>query len=169
MNPPITSVRQSAHPMAFRLDALQDTSWSLVGTAGALFVALGGVDAALVWYPPAFGQPEWEFGSITASLNGLPLVVMGLVLGAAAAAKQHRVMLARVLAIVMAVLAVAILAAAVLYLSDVPMALRATRENAAALQGMRKSLVKTLTQLVCYPTGLLIMAWQLRGSTRSGT
>jgi len=40
---------------------------------------------ALLWYPLQFGSADWEFGTISAYLNGMPLGTLGLALLAAGA------------------------------------------------------------------------------------
>jgi len=65
-------------------------SWQLLATAGWAFLVVGGMDVGLVWYPAAFGNAGWEFGSITTSLNGLPLPLMGLALVLASATARAK-------------------------------------------------------------------------------
>ena len=52
-------------------------AWQLLATVAWAFLIVGGLDVGLVWYPAAFGNAGWEFGSVTAMLNGFPLPVMG--------------------------------------------------------------------------------------------
>src|SRR5687767_11526069 len=54
--------------------------WPLLGLIGLAFTVIGAVDIALAWYPSALGSAEWEFGTIGATLNGLPLPALGLFL-----------------------------------------------------------------------------------------
>lgn len=131
--------------------------WRFLGWAGWVFVAVGGVDSLLTWFPLALGQPEWEFGTITASLNGLPLPVLGLVLVLGANVAAGRTWMVRVVAVVMLLLALVVLAVAVLYMLNVPLALRAVTDPLAR-QGVLKAMVKTVVQVIAYPTGLIAMA-----------
>src|SRR6185437_6901598 len=55
-------------------------AWRVVGWVGIAFVVMGFTDVALAWYPTAFGNPEWEFGAISATLNGFALPTLGLYL-----------------------------------------------------------------------------------------
>ncbi len=55
-------------------------AWTLLAIAGWGFFLIGLMDVAFVWYPTAFGNGGWEFGSVTAALNGLPLPALGLAL-----------------------------------------------------------------------------------------
>ena len=47
---------------------------------GLAFLVAGGADLVLTWFPAAFGTAEWEFGTITQTLNGLPVPTLGLAL-----------------------------------------------------------------------------------------
>src|SRR2546426_806988 len=92
-----------------------DFGWLLLGSLGLVFTVVGGTDVLLTWVPVRFGNPEWEFGTVTSSLDGLPLVTMGLVLMLAAGTARGMRWVVRTVALVMVVLAVAIALAAVLY------------------------------------------------------
>jgi hypothetical protein len=138
-------------------------SWRLLGWTGWLFVVVGGVDSLLTWLPLSLGQPEWEFGTVTASLNGLPLPVLGLVLVLGASLVAGRVVMARVVAVLMVILALCVLAAGLLYALNVPLALRAVTDPVAR-QGVLKAMTKTIVQVVAYPTGLItlaVIAWSM--------
>jgi hypothetical protein len=41
---------------------------------------VGLVDLALAWIPPRFGVVEWEFGTISSTLDSLPVSAMGTTL-----------------------------------------------------------------------------------------
>ena len=134
-------------------------AWRALGVLGVVFVLVGGIDTLLIWYPPSFGTPEWEFGSITASLDGLPVPTMGLVLLLASALHGGNVRLAKVLAVVLTILAVVILLAAVLYAINVPLGLRAVQNaGPVATQGMKKSIIKAAVQMLVYPAGYILVA-----------
>jgi len=143
-------------------------AWRALAALGVVFVVVGGVDALLVWFPTSFGQADWEFGTVTAGLNGLPLPLVGVALVLGDALMNGKRVVVRVVAVLLLVLAAMILAMGVLYATDIPLALRAVGpgESVARL-GVEKSMFKTISQLVSYPTGLIIvgvMAWR---STRS--
>ncbi len=137
--------------------------WRLLGWVGWMLVVVGGVDSLLTWLPLSLGQPEWEFGTVTASLNGLPLPVLGLVLVLVANLMAGRTLMVRVVAVMMLVLAVMVLVAGLLYALNVPLALRAVSDPLAR-QGVLKAMVKTAVQVVAYPTGLIAaaaIAWSM--------
>ena len=131
--------------------------WRLLGWIGWVYIVVGGVDSLLTWLPLSLGQPEWEFGTITASLNGLPLPVLGLVLVLCANLMAGRVLVARVVIGLMLLLALIVLVAGLLYALNVPLALRAVTDPVAR-QGVLKAMIKTAVQVVAYPSGLIALA-----------
>jgi hypothetical protein len=151
-----------------RAVAQADTSqgsigWTFLMLIGAAFALVGGTDLAVAWIPQAFGNPEWEFGTVSSTLDGMPVFALGLalVLTAAVAGRERR--LARTIAVVFLLLAVAIVGMAVLYVTVVPLALRSIADPTIK-QGLMKAIVKSLTQAVVYPTvftWLGIKAWRL--------
>ena len=118
-----------------------DMAWKWVGRLGVLLLVVGLGDFALGWYPLNFGSVEWEFGTIAATFSGLPLVTMGFAafLGAGLARGQRWVVLTAAWAL--AVLAVFVGAMYLVFLLDVPVALRSV-EGVAEL-GIKKAIAKT--------------------------
>jgi hypothetical protein len=55
-------------------------AWRLVGLLGCVLLLVGLVDLALAWIPPRFGVVEWEFGTISSTLDSLPVSAMGTTL-----------------------------------------------------------------------------------------
>ena len=127
-----------------------NASWRLLGTIGVAFTLIGGLDVALAWHPLAFGNAQWEFGTITVSLTGMPLLALGLLLFLGAATARGSRLWIRVSAAVLLVLAIAILAAAVLYATDIPLALRAV-PNPLAKTALKKAMTKTACEALVYP------------------
>jgi hypothetical protein len=144
------------------LEAAPGLSWRLLGWTGWAFFALGGVDVALTWFPATFGNPEWEFGTVTASLNGLPVTTMGLALVLCAGIAQGQRWIIRTVAMVLLLLAAAILVSGLLYATNVPIALRTVTQEVAR-QGLMKAITKTSVQLVLYPAlfvTLAVVGWR---------
>lgn len=124
-------------------------SWAVLGWVGVIMLVVGGSDFALTWYPASFGNHEWEFGTVTASFNGLPILVMATGLILASSLQTGRRWLVVLATIVAFGLALWILAGVVLWATNIPLALRSVPES--VLVGMKKSLAKTLVQSVTYP------------------
>jgi hypothetical protein len=128
----------------------------IAGALGLTFAFVGLGDLALAWFPVAFGSPEWEFGTATTTLNGLPVPAMGLalLLGAALAADRPRH--ARTVATLLLILAVAILAIGVLWATTLPMAFRPVTNEVVRL-GLQKAVAKTAIQLLAYPPLFVVL------------
>lgn len=100
--------------------------WRVLGLFGLLLAVVGLVDVLLYLYPPAFDSPEWEFGTVTAMLSGLPLPSIGFgALGAWALVQGGRV--SRIaLGVVFFAMVALIAGAYLLFLLNVPLALSAS-------------------------------------------
>jgi hypothetical protein len=119
----------------------QPRAWKIIGWFGLLLAVIGGVDAALHWYPPAFSSPEWEFGTVATSVGALPLPTIGLaaLLGSFLARGVRWGIIT--MAVVLLVLGLTVLAAYGLFLLDVPLALNAATGPAAT--ALKKAIVRT--------------------------
>lgn len=138
-------------------------AWQLLGWIGLVFAIMGFVDIVLGWYPTAFGNPEWEFGTISGSLNAFALPMLGLylIVGSAVARGARRT--ARVGAIVMGLLAGTLFALSIIFLTVIPMAANSIRGNALLQLGMQKAIAKAIGLLIGY--GLLLLAGAVAGWT----
>jgi hypothetical protein len=136
-----------------------DFGWKLLGFVGGVLLVVGLVDLGLAFYPPMFGNPNWEFGTISGSLNSLPVPMLGLGLLLGAAVARGWILGTRVWAIVGIVLAVFIVAAAVIWALNLPLAFRSVQEPAARL-GLKKSVTKSVAQAILYPVAFLWIGWQ---------
>lgn len=140
-------------------------AWGLLVPAGLTFTLVGAADLALVWYPLGFGSAEWEFGSVTSMLNGLPVLVMGLAFLGMAAVAAGRRWAGRGIATVLVLLALTVVLMGGLYATTVPIALKAAPNPLVAL-GLKKAIAKTTIQAAVYPVLLLWMAiatWRRSG------
>jgi hypothetical protein len=141
--------------------------WALLGWIGMAFVVVGGVDFALAWYPPEFGNREWEFGTVTASFNGLPIVVLGLGLLLTSSLQTGRRWLGLLAALGCFGLFAWVVAGVVIYGTNVPLALSAVPPE--VLTGMKKAVVRTAVQSVAYPVLLAYLGWRSIGAVRGQT
>ena len=124
--------------------------WPLLGLIGLAFAAIGAVDIVLAWFPSALGSAEWEFGTIGATLNGLPLPALGLFLVLASGFARASRWQVRSVSIAFAVLVVALLAVALIYVTVIPVALGDVT-NGVVRTGLLKSVAKALVLLALYP------------------
>lgn len=83
--------------------------------AGAAFMVIGWTDISLLWYPLQLRSIDWEFATVTASINAMPLPTLGLVLLAAAGIARRSKGLMRIAAVFAVLAAVLVVAMAGLY------------------------------------------------------
>lgn len=123
------------------------TAWRMLGQFGLLLAVIGGIDILLHWYPAAFKSPEWEFGTVATTFASLPLPTMGLVaILASALARAARPNLAAI-AVVLSLLSLFVGIALLMFLFDVPLALRAATAPGVppeAATEMKRTVVRTL-------------------------
>jgi len=137
--------------------------WTVLSGIGLVFFLVGGLDIALAWYPLGFGSPAWEFGTVTLSLNGLPTPALGLGMGLASGVALGRRWQVRITAAALVGLAVLILVGAVLWVTNVPLALRST-EDPLGLLGIQRSVIKSSVQILCYPVAFVwigVAGWRM--------
>ena len=133
-------------------------AWAALGVVGALFLVVGVTDLLLAWVPPRFGNADWEFGTVTAMFNNLPVPAMGVGLALAGSTGAESLVGRRVAAIVAAVLAMWSLIAAVLLGLTLPLALGVVTE-AGPRQALVSSSVKTCVQIIAYTA---FFVWAVR-------
>jgi len=131
--------------------------WSLLLVMGWLFVIVGLLNIVLLWWPLQMGNPEYEFASVAASLDSLPLPTMGLAFILAASRASARPTSAKAATVIAIAVAVLVVLAAILYGLAVPLALKAVREGPVRL-GIMKSILKVSAQAVLYPIALIAFA-----------
>lgn len=106
--------------------------WSVLAALGAALALVGWTDVVLGTLPFRPGNPDWEFGVVSATLDAMPLGTLGLGLMAAAlSARGARRWLLGLTAVAWAVVA-ALVIAVLLYALSVPPVWRAV---APALHG----------------------------------
>ena len=139
-----------------------ETGWYLLGGMGLVFALVAGADLALTWYPAAFGNREWEFGTVSAVFDGLPLFAMGLALSFGAAVARGKIGLLKFWSIVMLVTGLVILGLLGLYARTLPVALTAVTDPLLRV-GLQKAVAKALLQGVGYTAAFLwtgILGWK---------
>lgn len=139
-------------------------TWALLGWVGLALLVVGGADFALTWYPMEFGNREWEFGTVTQSFNGLPILVLGLGLLLTSSALIDRKWLALLAAFGALGLLLWVVAGVALWAKTVPIALSGTPVE--VLTGMKKAIARTAVQSVTYPVILGFLLWRGIEATR---
>jgi hypothetical protein len=146
---PILGTPQRTQPRAQDVRRPND-AWAILSWVAFAFLIMSGTDIALAWYPASFGNPEWEFGAISATLNGFALPTLALYLILASAIARGRLVLTRVLAVVLGLLTIAIGFLGLVYATVIPEALNSVSKNELLTTGMRKAVVKALVLLLAY-------------------
>jgi hypothetical protein len=130
----------------------------VLGWLGLALIALAVVDLAASVYPPAFANPEWEFGTLIVLLNGMPRVVLGLGLGAFASLNRKSTPGARRYAWSGVVVAVLLVAVSAYVIFTVGLQILAAQSDPALLLALRQQVAKAALQAVVLPLTLLVIA-----------
>lgn len=139
---------------------------ALLKALGLAFVLIGLADVALLWFPTRFESVAWEFHTLSQTLSGLPMAVLGLGLLSygmvRAPTRAGRLGLSAVLLIA----ALALIGAAALYATVVPSIVSQTPPE--AMLGVRRAVIKDGVGAVVYPILLLYMAVRVWRSAPEG-
>ena len=155
----VTIIGPSKKPNDAELDG---SGWVALGMIGALFLVVGMTDLILAWVPPRFGNADWEFGTVSAMFNNLPVPAMGIGLGLAGATGVRSAKGSRAVSLVAGVLAVWCLLAAVFFGLTLPLALGSITEPGPR-QALMTSMTKTIVQFVAY-TAFFVWAFRFAWS-----
>ena len=167
MASPRVLVREDERSGRSYLPPAPDFGWQVIGWLGVTFLLVGGLDIALAWYPFNLGNAEWEFGTISQTFDGLPVVTMGLALCLGAAIARGWRQGVRLFGILFLVAAVLIIAALVIYGLNLPLAFKSV-QNPLLRTGLKKAVTKAIGQGVFYPAAFIIMGLKaLRHASRS--
>lgn len=128
-------------------------AWRPLGWFGLLFVVIGLADMALVWYPLRPGNPTWEFGAIDLAFSTLPVLTIGIAAVLAAALGRGRRRAAMFWAVMCTGLGLACVAGYLVFLSDVPLALR--NAPAEVLTGVKKAVFRNTVFGVAFASAYL--------------
>lgn len=124
---------------------------------GVALFFLGSVDLGLTWFPTSFGNREWEFATVTASFNGMPLILIGLALAVGTAGLEGRRWWALLGSITGLVFLVWVLASTVLWATNIPLAMGAV--EGVAMTAMKKAILKTALQSLVLPITFGVVAF----------
>jgi hypothetical protein len=123
-------------------------AWQWAGRLALVLTVAALADWAIALVPPSFGQLEWEFGTLTAIMSGLPLVAIGfagILASELARGRRTGIIVASVATLL---LAFAILGGLILYSLDAPVALSSVQ--GVAHLGVSKAIAKTLTMGILF-------------------
>jgi hypothetical protein len=131
--------------------------WRVFGWLGLAFLLVGAADLVLAWVPEAFGRPDWEFGTVVTTLQNIPVPAMGLALVMVWAVVEERLVVVRVAAVAFGLSALVILALAVLFATNVPIAMSSVTDPMAKL-GLKKATARVAVQVVVYGAVFVVLA-----------
>ena len=120
--------------------------------AGVAITLVGLTDVGLLWYPPQFGNAEWEFGNLSDTFSALSLTTLGFALLAAGVITRGSKLALYIIGAVFAFFTLATLGALALFALNLPVAFGGTP---AALRTtvkliMAKNAVLALTYIMLY-------------------
>lgn len=124
------------------------SAWTMLMVLGLALAIVGFTDVGLLFFPGRWASVDWEFGTVSAAFEGLPLGTLGLGLMCTAAVARGRRIALGVLGVLQFVLALALILMLLVFLLDLPVVLRAV--DPAMRPTLMKSLVKTGAMAVVY-------------------
>jgi len=160
----VASAKNQRHPGSAPPDS--SPSWLILGWIGLAFLVVGGLDFLLLWFPLNLGNPEWEFGTVTQSFNGLPILLLGVGLLTVASQAADRRWWGLVGLGASALLLLWVLGGAVIWALNVSLALETVPDELAL--GVRRAVLKTAVQAVTYSTALGYLGWKSWKAASSG-
>jgi len=140
---------------------------NLAVAAGLGLAAIGLVDVALLWASPRFGSPEWEFGTISGTLEAMTLPTVGIaILSAGLIARGSRIA-AYLVAVLCLLLALFAIACSGLFALTVPPAWRGTPPPLKP--AVKVTLVKNAVLAMTYIPLFVFLSWTAFRSARKRT
>jgi hypothetical protein len=128
---------------------------------GLALALVGWSDVIIGLYPYRVGNPDWEFGAVSAALNSMPLGALGLGVSVAAAIAQRRRLALITLGVVCALVTAFMVVSGGMYLLSVPVILKAVP---TAMRGqVFLVIIKALLLLFTYTSLYVILcrfAWK---------
>lgn len=126
------------------------TAYTLLGLLGGAFALVGLVDLGLLWYPPDFGNAGWEFGTLSRTLDSVPMAGLGFGLLAFAAVRHpgRRGGWVRVVGVLFVLAALVFVAMGAMYATVVPEVV--SRSPAESALAMNRAVIKNFVEVVVY-------------------
>lgn len=165
-----TAVKTATRPVYLAPAGLPAVAWMFLAV-GAVLALVGWIDVALLYYPPGFGNNEWEFGTIAQTFDALPTATVAtFLLAVGLRARGGRPLTARLFAALCGVVALAVVALLLVFLLDIPIAWRAItrvppggQQNLMAIAGVKRGILKVAAYGIGYAAcylALAVMMWR---------
>ena len=137
---------------------------NLAIAAGVGLAAIGLVDVMLLWASPRFGSPEWEFGTISGTLEALTLPTIGIALLSAGLIARGSRIAAYLVAVLCLLLTLFAIACSGLFALTVPPAWRGTPPPLKP--AVKVTLVKNAVLAMTYIPLFAYLSWTAFRSAR---
>src|SRR4051812_23372089 len=102
MKEPVVSAQGSDRIAAEQADSA--SGWKYLFVVGIAVAVVGVIDLAMLFFPAQWASLDWEFGTLSAVVQGMPLVTLGIGMMCAAAVANGWLLTRRLMAILMLVL-----------------------------------------------------------------
>ncbi len=131
----------------------------VLGTLGTALAALGVAEIVLVFIPSAWGNREWEFGSVVAVMDGLPIVVLGISLLLYSLVTREKDRWVRLVGGLGMVVGVVLLVGGIAILARTVGPAFASVTDPLVRLGVQKAVGKLVLQLAISPAALMLVCW----------
>ena len=153
---------------AARLEAGDPVAgWKLLFAVGVAITVLGFLDIGLVFYHATFSSLQWEFGAVSTFFQSQAVPAIGIGAMCAAAVANGWTGARRALAILSLLMALAVIAAAIVLVLDVPVLLKGIADagfkESVKLAGIRSSLFAVIYLALYLALG--VWTWRRRSKT----
>jgi hypothetical protein len=123
-------------------------AWAMMFAVGAALLMIGVTDLAMLFYPARFASIDWEFGTISGFIDGLPVTTIGFSAMVVAATARGWMKWRRLLGVLALLMAMTVLVLVAIFIMDAPAAFRAV--NPAMKQSLGKAIIKSVSMGVIY-------------------
>jgi hypothetical protein len=125
-----------------------------LGWFGVILALAALSDFVLAFYPLGFGSAEWELATISSVIQGLPLISIGLaaIWVSGGLSGQRRLLIA--VGVLLLASAVSVFGLLIVFLTNVPIALQATRD--VARLGIEKLAAKTVVLALVFGVSYIV-------------
>ena len=134
-----------------------ESGWQLLAGLGWLFALVAASDLALVWYPFGFGNPDWEISTVSATVDHLPLLTVGLALIFGASVANRKLWTLQATCIGFLILALFVVGSTIMFGRGVGAA-RQGLTDVESRTNLTRVTTKTIIQAILYSIGFVWIA-----------
>jgi hypothetical protein len=164
MKEPVVSAHGDSRTAVEQAD--NASGWKYLFVIGIALAVIGFINLALLFFPPRWASLDWEFGTLSGIVDGLPLVTIGVGAMCAAAVANGWVLTRRLMALLTILMALLMAVVGVMFALDVFAVLKVVQP--AMKPTIKLAAVKTsLSSLTYFALYLALGVWtwrRLRGT-----